>query len=287
MKQVVSKLLIVVLVISCKTKSVEKEFYANGNVKIEAEVSSEGVLEGEYHVFFENGTIKEKSTFKNGKREGETLNYHLNGQLESKIRYKKDLPVGQVIILDSIGNVRSKRTYNSLGLIVDTATWYFPSGQIDYEYFFQDLDKEDTLFLPVLNKPRIASVLRYDQISGSYNYTNRLRIRKDKSDKINLTVDRLDSVYQDSLLLKTTVWGVKDTLIRCKVGGSNCFDLGLKYNDSMFILVIMESYFENKKHIAIEYFKTAKSVIPETVKKDFVLEKLIHNMNKEFIERNN
>ncbi|MGC8691377.1 MAG: hypothetical protein ACP5SP_08100 [Caldisericum sp.] len=40
-----------------------------------------GELDGEYIVYYENGTVYIKSTYKNGNRDGEYIEYYKNGNV--------------------------------------------------------------------------------------------------------------------------------------------------------------------------------------------------------------
>ena len=55
---------------------------------IKYEVNSQTPFTGSYVSYHENGQLKSKTTFKDGKQDGLEESYHENGQLESKVNYK-------------------------------------------------------------------------------------------------------------------------------------------------------------------------------------------------------
>jgi antitoxin component YwqK of YwqJK toxin-antitoxin module len=66
---------------------------------------------GEWFNHWENGTIKNKTTFSNGQLDGEWKSYHLNGKLALEGAYKKDLKVGEWRKYFSNGKTKELLTY--------------------------------------------------------------------------------------------------------------------------------------------------------------------------------
>ena len=67
----------------------------------------------EYIKYFENGQIRSKGVYKNGKREGEHLSYLENGQIKSSIDYKNSKYDGLWIDYYENGTIESKKTYKN------------------------------------------------------------------------------------------------------------------------------------------------------------------------------
>ena len=60
---------------------------------------------------YENGQLKEKETYKDGKANGPHISYHENGQLYIKGTYKDDKGVGTLEMYDEDGTVLTKGTW--------------------------------------------------------------------------------------------------------------------------------------------------------------------------------
>ena len=57
--------------------------------------SSDTFSDGEHLYYHENGQLKEKGNYKDGKKEGEWLSYHENGQLFTKENHKDGKEEGE------------------------------------------------------------------------------------------------------------------------------------------------------------------------------------------------
>mgnify|MGYP006096171695 FL=1 len=70
----------------------------------------DGILEGEWVNYFENGQFRYKGSYKNGLREGEWIFYHDNGQLYGKGSYKSGKKEGEWVDYRKDGTVDSERS---------------------------------------------------------------------------------------------------------------------------------------------------------------------------------
>lgn len=63
-----------------------REYYENGNVRIEKEINSEGQNHGIVKIYFENGQLHTQREFTNGKEnDGEIINFHDNGNKSQSV----------------------------------------------------------------------------------------------------------------------------------------------------------------------------------------------------------
>ena len=72
----------------------EKELYENGNVKMKGEFK-DGKRTGIWKAYYEDGTLWSEGEFVDGKRNGYGLNYYPNGKLRMEGNYKDDKQVGK------------------------------------------------------------------------------------------------------------------------------------------------------------------------------------------------
>jgi len=61
--------------------------YENGQLKVKSNYK-DGKYDGEFLRYYESGQLSEKGNFKDGKPEGEQLSYHGNGKLKKTEIYK-------------------------------------------------------------------------------------------------------------------------------------------------------------------------------------------------------
>ena len=79
-------------------ENMSKSFFEN----LKSENDSTNAHDGEFLSYYENGEIKEKGDYKNGKKNGESKKYYESGQLKEKISYEN-------------GNLESHRSYHENG----------------------------------------------------------------------------------------------------------------------------------------------------------------------------
>jgi len=96
-----------------------------------------GLKEGSWVRYNENGQLKRKGDYKNGKREGSWVYYHDNGQLDSKGDYKNGKQEGSWFTYFQNGQLSSKGDFNN-GKKEGSWVTYHYYGQLaskgDYKY---------------------------------------------------------------------------------------------------------------------------------------------------------
>ncbi len=149
------------LLLSCGRES-QKEFYANGQLKREAQIKG-GKLDGLYREYYENGQLRYDGTYKSDKRSGTYALYHKNGKIEESGTYVNDQVQGKVktyyetgeLYLDGFfengqqsgelkeyykdGNIKSIQSYIN-GTLHGDIVFYYPNGEI----FLKGIKKNDT-----------------------------------------------------------------------------------------------------------------------------------------------
>ena len=78
-----------------KLEGIAKSYYESGNLELEAPFKN-GVFEGVGKVYHQNGNLKSEATFKNGMIEGIQKNYYENGNILSEIPFMNDKVHGSV-----------------------------------------------------------------------------------------------------------------------------------------------------------------------------------------------
>lgn len=85
-------------------------YHENGTVKQKG-VFNEGKVEGEYIIYYENGNIKEEGSHANGSHNGPIKFYHSNGQLQTEGAMKDGELHGEVKDYFENGNISTTFTY--------------------------------------------------------------------------------------------------------------------------------------------------------------------------------
>lgn len=85
--------------------------YQNGIVKMKGYYIN-GKREGQWVSFFENGQKQSEGFFKNGLRDGKALVYHQNGQLYYEGFYKDGKEVGKWIFFDPQGKKINEKDFD-------------------------------------------------------------------------------------------------------------------------------------------------------------------------------
>lgn len=81
------------------------KYYSNGNVWIKGQENSVGQEEGIWEWFDENGNIRRRATFKEGKWDGIEEWFYPNGNIRSRISYKEGKKDGIHEWFDEWGNI--------------------------------------------------------------------------------------------------------------------------------------------------------------------------------------
>ena len=84
-KTIIELLFILLLLVGCFQSNLEKkEFYDNGNIKEKWSVNENGKVHDEYYSYYLNGNIEWIKNFNNGVLEGRFVHFFENGKKESE-----------------------------------------------------------------------------------------------------------------------------------------------------------------------------------------------------------
>ncbi len=86
-------------------------YFSDGKTVLSVENYKNGLLDGEYKVFYKSGQLTELSHYKNGKKDGISLRYSDEGVLTENITYKDGIANGYAIIYDEHGDVFARGNY--------------------------------------------------------------------------------------------------------------------------------------------------------------------------------
>ena len=103
--------------------------------------------DGFWTFFYENGSIKELSTYKDGKRVSYIgFEYRSNGKLKSQGEFNQyDEPNGLLTFYYENGKIRLQRSFKK-GLQVGPFTEYYKNGRVETEGIWNENGKEEGLF---------------------------------------------------------------------------------------------------------------------------------------------
>ena len=85
----------------------QTEKYANGNKKFEGNMKA-GKREGEWFVYFENGTLWSRCNYIEDKKQGKSVVYLPNGNKAYEGMYEADKPTGEWIYYNEDGSIAKK-----------------------------------------------------------------------------------------------------------------------------------------------------------------------------------
>ncbi len=86
-------------------------FFADGKTILSVENYKDGLLEGEFIVYYKSGKPTEISHYKNGKKDGKSQRFSDEGQLVEELTYKKGIMDGLAVIYDEKGEVFARGNY--------------------------------------------------------------------------------------------------------------------------------------------------------------------------------
>lgn len=90
------------------------KYFDNGNVRIKGQNNSKGQREGIWEFFYENGNIKARTPFKEGKIDGIEETFYENGNIECRTSYEKGIWDGiEERFYSNPGNIRIRTPYTS------------------------------------------------------------------------------------------------------------------------------------------------------------------------------
>jgi len=126
-------LILFVLLITNACKKVKKEYYPNGKLKKEYQYNKDGLADGYYKKYYDNGDIFVKSAYKNGKLEGLGRTYYKNGQVEWEVNYINGKEEGNYKEYYKGGELKAEATFKD-GKEVGVSKNYFKDGSLEKEY---------------------------------------------------------------------------------------------------------------------------------------------------------
>ena len=125
----------IIFLSSCK--DLKKEYYENGNIKLEAQIINDSVLHGFYKTYYSNGNIKSINKYENGKKEGEYILYYKEGQIQKKTSYIDDKIDGTIEIYYIDGNLKYIGFYER-GKPVGYEKEFYQNGKLKEIDFIKD-----------------------------------------------------------------------------------------------------------------------------------------------------
>ena len=113
------------------------QYYENGQINSEIYKTIDIILHGKYTLWYENGQIKFKGNFKDGKRDGKFTWWYENGQINSEQNYKDGKWDGKFTEWYENGKKKSEHNWKDNIPDGDWTSW-FENGQIGSEGNFKD-----------------------------------------------------------------------------------------------------------------------------------------------------
>ncbi len=99
-----------IILSGCNYASVEKEHYANGQIKLTVPLKN-GQRHGTLKKYYETGELQYLSNWKNDIKQGEAIQYFKNGQSHFEEYYEDGLSHGLIKEYDSLGNLKKEMKF--------------------------------------------------------------------------------------------------------------------------------------------------------------------------------
>lgn len=88
-----------------------REYYKNGELRIEGKVDENKKKTGKWTSYRENGIIWSENHFENGLKNGFSITYHPNGQVYYKGEFKDDIKIGVWSFYDDEGEKVNEKKF--------------------------------------------------------------------------------------------------------------------------------------------------------------------------------
>lgn len=161
MKSISIYLITLTLIFSCSSQQEKTEFYPSGKISSKFETNSDGLKNGSYVTYYENGQKRSEGKYENDKQtgfwitwfengnkssegkfdqglqSGEWKFYHKNGKLQQINHYKNNKSEGEFIDFDENG-VKTRMGNCINGLLNGKSYEYYPDGKISSELTYKD-----------------------------------------------------------------------------------------------------------------------------------------------------
>ena len=132
---VLLSLIMIVFSTSAFAKKVEKLPVERGSLYYE--YLSPNLANGQYEIYYDNGQLEERKTFRDGELEGLGEIYYKNGQLSYKMTYKDGKLDGTSLGYYENGKLHMKATYKD-GKREGLREIYFSDGTLASKCFYQN-----------------------------------------------------------------------------------------------------------------------------------------------------
>lgn len=110
-----------------------KYLYASSSaLKSEGNYDDKGLRTGAWKFYYEDGTVREKCTFKDDKLQGEYFKYHPNGRVMNHLFYNEGKFDGKQHVYYSNGNLKNIYPYKN-GVMEGEETGYYMTGKLKYK----------------------------------------------------------------------------------------------------------------------------------------------------------
>ena len=103
-------------------KSIEKDYYDNGNIKYEIQKNNDKI-DGYAKYWNKEGHILNEVNYSNGLLHGEWKEYHVNGNIKYKITYQYGLKNGYEVWYYDNGIKKSEILYSKNKIVTDIIRW--------------------------------------------------------------------------------------------------------------------------------------------------------------------
>lgn len=101
-------ILLILTSFACNEEQYVLEYYPSGNIKLKVQIDKDSIQNGTYQEFYENGELKSKTNYINGKISESLINFYENGKIKEKGLVKNNMISGWWNYYHENGNLNKK-----------------------------------------------------------------------------------------------------------------------------------------------------------------------------------
>lgn len=127
-----------IMLVSCK--KIQKTYYSSGKLMEKYEINKDSLKVGSYERYFDNGSLAETVSYRDGKQEGKRIIFHESGKEESVCNYVNGFIQGARRVYYPNGKLKYESNYKNSKLNGSFIAYYENGNKKEEVNFVDDLE---------------------------------------------------------------------------------------------------------------------------------------------------